>query len=127
MQSSAVRPRALEGSQQSSTWPDFRHVGHGAAGVEIGQDDLLAVAAEDVGAFGHEVDAAEDDVASLRFRRRLGELVGVAGEICEAHDFVALVVVAKNDVVAPNSRAGGRDAVVHGVVGQGEIVLERAS
>ena len=37
------------------------HVGHGAAGGEVGEDDGLVGTGEDVGGFGHEVDAAEDD------------------------------------------------------------------
>ena len=41
------------------------HVGHRAAGVEVGEDHLLVVAGEDVGRLGHEVHAAEDDVVGL--------------------------------------------------------------
>jgi hypothetical protein len=37
------------------------HVGHGAAGGEVGEDDGLVGTGEHVGGFGHEVDAAEDD------------------------------------------------------------------
>ena len=37
------------------------HVGHGAAGGEVGEDDGLVGAGEHVGGLGHEVDAAEDD------------------------------------------------------------------
>src|SRR4051812_40608626 len=32
------------------------HVGHGAAGTQIWEDDVLVVGGEDVGGFGHEVD-----------------------------------------------------------------------
>jgi hypothetical protein len=42
------------------------HVGHGAAGGQVGEDDPLVVGAEDVSALGHEMDAAEDDVVRLR-------------------------------------------------------------
>ena len=42
-----------------------RHVGHRAAGRQVGQDDGLAVGGEDVGALGHEMHAAEDDVVGL--------------------------------------------------------------
>ena len=38
-----------------------RHVGHRAAGGEVGQHDFLMRRAENVGALRHEVDAAEDD------------------------------------------------------------------
>ena len=44
---------------------DVGHVGHGAAGVEVGEDDLLVGAGEDVGRLGHEVHAAEDDVVGV--------------------------------------------------------------
>src|SRR6266851_1428787 len=44
------------------------HIGHRAAGVEVGQNDGLVLAAEDIGAFGHKVHAAEDYVASLGLR-----------------------------------------------------------
>ena len=37
------------------------HVGHRAAGGEVGQNHLLMVGAQHVGALGHEVHAAEDD------------------------------------------------------------------
>src|SRR3990170_9001869 len=42
-----------------------RHVGHGAAGRHVGEDDLLVRLREDVRRFGHEVDAAEDDELGL--------------------------------------------------------------
>ena len=45
---------------------DVGHVGHRAAGVEVGEDHLLVVGGEHVGRLGHEVDAAEDDVARPR-------------------------------------------------------------
>ena len=41
---------------------DVGHVGHRATGVQVGEDHPLVVAGEHVGGFGHEVDAAEDDV-----------------------------------------------------------------
>jgi len=39
---------------------DVCHVRHRAAGAQVGQDDLDCFIREDVSAFGHEVDAAED-------------------------------------------------------------------
>ena len=54
---------------------DLRHVGHRAAGGQVGQDhrDPLAAAigqlfraiGQDVGRLGHEMDAAEGDIAAL--------------------------------------------------------------
>ena len=49
---------------------DVGHVGHGAAGVEVGEDHALVVGGEDVGGLGHEVHAAEDDVGRPRRCRR---------------------------------------------------------
>ena len=37
------------------------HIGHRAAGIEVGEDHRLVVAGEDVGRFGHEVHTAEHD------------------------------------------------------------------
>ena len=43
-----------------------RHVGHGAAGVQVRENHRLVIAAQNVGALCHEVYAAEDDVLGLR-------------------------------------------------------------
>ncbi len=55
------------------------------------------LAAEQVGALGHEMHAAEDDVPGLGLGGDLGELVAVAGRVGEADNFVALVVVAEQE------------------------------
>ena len=74
------------------------HVGHGAAGGQVGQDDLLVVAGEDVGRLGHEVNAAEDHELGLGpGRGLLGQAEGVAAGIRELDDLVALVVVAEDE------------------------------
>ena len=74
------------------------HIGHGAASAQIGEDDLLVIGGEDVGGFGHEVDAAEDDVLSVgEFGGFAGELEGIADDIGEADDVVLLVMVAEDD------------------------------
>ena len=77
---------------------DVGHVGHRAAGVEVGEDHLLVVAGEDVGRFGHEVDAAEHDVLG---RRRCRRPCGTGRSesprhVGPAHHLVALVVVAED-------------------------------
>ena len=105
---------------------DFGHIGHRASGVEIGQDYLLAVVAEHVGAFGHEVDAAENDVLRICLRGDFGELVAVAGEVGEADDLVALVVVAEQDGGRAQFGARGCDSLVHGVVRKRQVVFEGA-
>ena len=73
------------------------HVGHGAAGVEVGEDHRLVVAGEDVGRLGHEVDAAEHDVLGRRVGGQAGQAEGVAPGVGPAHDLVALVVVAEDE------------------------------
>jgi hypothetical protein len=46
------------------------------------------------------MDATEDDVAALGLGGLKGELEGIAAEIREFDDFVALIVMAKNDDVS---------------------------
>src|SRR5882724_1582729 len=82
------------------------HIGHGATGIEVGQDDGLVLAAEDIGAFGYKVHAAEDDVAALGLGGLKGEFEGVATEVGELNDFVALVMVAQDDDVAAQAGLG---------------------
>ena len=53
---------------------------------------------QDVGRLGHEVHAAEHDELRVRPGRRLArELEGVAGDVGELDDLVALVVVAEHE------------------------------
>ena len=92
---SVTSPRT---SHASSTAVDVGHVGHRAAGVEVGQEDLLVGTGEDVGRLGHEVHAAEDDELGLRLSRSdPGESERVAPCVRPRHHFVALVVVAEDD------------------------------
>src|SRR5437899_10055984 len=49
----------------------FGHVGHRAARGEIGEDHPLIWRAQDIGAFGHEMHAAEDDEFGVRMSRDL--------------------------------------------------------
>lgn len=77
------------------------HVGHGAPGGEVGEDDAHIVGGEHVGGFGHEVDAAEDDVSDGSFGGDacgdLAEFEAVAGVVGVADDVINLVVVAEDD------------------------------
>ncbi len=82
------------------------HVGHGAAGGEVGEDDFDAIGCEYVCGFRHEVDAAENDVAywgsglrSFFYYRRceLCEFEGVACVVGVLDDGVHLVVVAEDE------------------------------
>jgi hypothetical protein len=77
---------------------DVGHVGHRAAGVEVGEDDLLVGRGEHVGRLGHEVHAAEDDEVGLGpLLGEDGEAVRVAPSVGPAHDLVPLVVVAEDE------------------------------
>ena len=97
---------------------DVGHVGHGAPGVEVGQEHLLVVAGEDVGRLGHEVDAAEDDELGLGLAGGdPGEAEGVAPGVGPAHDLVALVVVAEDEQPGPERGLGGADHVGQLVLG----------
>ena len=106
---------------------DFGHIGHGTAGVEVGQNHLLAVVAQHVGALGHKMYAAEDDELGRGFGGDFGELVAVAGGVCEADHFVALVVMAQQDGGRAQLGASLGDARIHGVVGKRKVVFEAAS
>ena len=77
---------------------DVGHVGHRAAGVEVGEDHPLVVGGEHVGRLGHEVHAAEHDVGRLVVvRGEPGELERVADRVGPADHLVALVVVAEDE------------------------------
>ena len=69
--------------------------------------------AEDAGGFGHEVDAAEDDVAGLGAGGGLlGEEEGIALEVGVLDDFLALVVMAEDGDVGAELLADVVDALV---------------
>src|ERR1700737_1479759 len=71
--------------------------------------------------------AAEDDVAAVGFGSLVGKLEGVAAKIGKFDDFVALIVMAKNDGVFSELGFGGSDAVVEGVVGNQKIGVKIAA
>ncbi len=105
---------------------DLRHVSHGAAGVQIRQDHLLVLAAQHIRALGHEMHAAEDDVVCRSLRGNFGELVAVAGEVGETNDFIALVVMPKQDRRRAKPLPGCRNACVHAVIGKSQVVFQAA-
>ena len=73
---------------------------------------------EDVGRLGHEVHAAEDDVRRVRAGGRLlGQLEGVAGDVGELDDLVALVVVAEHEDPVAERGLGGAGALDEAGVG----------
>ena len=96
-------PRLLDGFEVG-------HVGHGAAGVEVGEDHLLVVGGQDVGRLGHEMDAAEHDVVGVAVvGGQAGQPEGVASGVGPAHDLVALVVVAEDQEAGAEGGLGRAD------------------
>src|ERR1700736_3522452 len=71
--------------------------------------------------------AAKDNVIAAGAGSFLRKLVRVAAKICEADDFVALIVMAENDDLTTQNSPGRADAFVHGVVGKDEVVLQTAN
>src|SRR5208337_4194065 len=74
-----------------------------------------------------EVHAAEDDVPGAGVGGDAGELVAVAGEVGEADDFVALVVVTEQDGGCAEFGASCGNAGIHGMVGEREVVFKTAT
>ena len=100
------------------------HVRHGASRREVWQHDLLVRRAHDIGAFGHEMNAAEDDELGLAATgRRARELQRIAGEVGELDDLVALVVMPEDDQPFAKGLLRSGDARVHLVVREAEIAL----
>ena len=103
---------------------DRGHVGHRAAGGEIGQHHLLMRRRQHVGALGHEVHAAEHDELGFRMLRDLArEAERVADVVGELDHFVALIVMAEDDEPVAERRLRGGDAAIELLVGQTEISL----
>jgi hypothetical protein len=81
-------------------------------------------AAQDVGALGHEVHAAEDhELGRVPRGCRARELQRVAGEVGELDHFVALIVMAEDDETIAERPLRGGDPRVHLVVGETQECL----
>ena len=114
---------------------DAGHVGHRAAGGEVGEYDAnsLAVAfgqflgavPEDVGRFGHEVDSAKRDVPTLAaVGSHLAELIAIAGEVRECDHLILLIMVTQNQQFWPQFVADGLDALLQLVVRERLVGLQ---
>ena len=97
---------------------DLRHIGHGAAGIEIGQDDLLAIVGQNVRALSHEMDTAENDVFGAGTRRFLRQFVRVAAKVGKPNDFVALIMVPQHHDASAQFTTGRGNPRVHTAVGK---------
>src|SRR5260370_40924037 len=83
--------------------------------------------AKDTGALGHEVNAAKDDVAGVRGSGLLGKFEGIAAEIGELDDFVALIMMAEDHRIAAQTGLGGGDAVIESIVRREQVAIEITS
>ena len=77
---------------------DGGHVGHRATSRQIGKNHLLMRRGKHVGAFRHEVHAAEhDELGFGMFGDLAGQAEGIAGVVGKLDHFVALIVMAENN------------------------------
>jgi hypothetical protein len=105
---------------------DVGHVGHGAAGVEVREDHLLAVVGEYVGRLGHEVHTAEHDELGLGpFLGQHRQPVRVAAGVGPPDDLVALVVVPEDEEAVAERGPGLADAAVEFVGVRGVVVVHQ--
>src|SRR5215831_6552948 len=65
--------------------PNVGHIRHRTTGAQIRKNHNLPIAAQDIGAFGHEVNATKYDVLALAFGGLLRKLEGIAAEVGELH------------------------------------------
>src|SRR5262249_7182242 len=73
------------------------HVRHGASRTHVRQNHFLVVRAEDIRAFGHEMDPAKNDIFSIfTTGSPLGQLKRVSTNICELNDLISLIMMAKD-------------------------------
>ena len=71
-----------------------RHIGHGATSGEVRENDFNIWIGQDIGRFGHEVNAAKDDIlAAFDACSFLGKFETIAGEISELNHVVGLIMV----------------------------------
>src|SRR5205807_8670312 len=92
----------------------------------VGENGHLAGTAEDVGAFRHEIHAAEDDVLACGAGSLLRKPVRIATKIGETNHFIALIVMTEDYGIAAQGFSGSKDAVVQRVIRQDKIIVQRA-
>ena len=93
-----IRARALKLCPGFFGLIEVGHVGHGAAGAQVREDDPDGFIGKDVSALGHEMHAAEDDELGVFLLGGLaGELEAVAGEVGEIDNGVLLIMMPEDD------------------------------
>ena len=70
--------------------------------------------------------AAEDDVTSVRLGGYFGKLVRIPRVIGKANYFVALIMMSEDHAIASELATSFGDAIIHGVIGEDEIIIQRA-
>ncbi|SBT10145.1 hypothetical protein ACCAA_890024 [Candidatus Accumulibacter aalborgensis] len=100
------------------------HVGHRAAGGEVRQDGHLFRLRHDVGDFGHEMHAAEDNVLRFGLRGEAREFQRVTGKVGVLVNVGTLVVVAEQNGLVAKPLAGSADALMARIVLQLVEVVE---
>ena len=97
---------------------DVCHVGHGAAGGQVGQGHTLLGGGEDIGGFSHEVHAAEHDMVGVRaFGGVLGQLEGITHKVGMLDNLITLVEVAEDQQFRAKTLLGVSDALLQFLVG----------
>ena len=93
--SAIEQPAAMSGRTTVTRWPPRSASFAGPVG-------------QDVGRFGHEVDAAEGDrPAVAAFGRHLAELVAVAAQVGQGDHFVLLIMVPEDQQPRPSAATHG--------------------
>src|SRR6516164_5214126 len=105
---------------------NLSHIGHRTPGVQVWEYNRLSVARQHVSAFGHEVYTAEHNVAAVSFGSHLRKAVRVAATVGKTNHLIALVMMPEDHALFAQNFFGFANAVVHRMVGEYEIVFERA-
>src|SRR6516225_842226 len=70
------------------------HIRHRATGAHVWQNNLLVIGAQDIGAFGHEMDTAKNDVFGiLPACGPLGELERISPHVGELDYLISLIMM----------------------------------
>ena len=105
--------------QQISTWSRAAISAMEQPAPRVRQDDLLIGRAQDIGAFSHEMDAAEQNIfCILLLGGPLGQFVRIAPNVSKLDDFVALIVVPEDHQARAQAFSEFPDSPIGFVFGQ---------
>ena len=94
------------------------HVGHRTTGAHVRQYRRLLGPRQNIGDFGHEMHAAENNVIGIRLRRQLGQPQRVARQVGVFVDVGALIMMAEDDRALTERSLGRNDAALARVIVQ---------